>query len=328
MNDNPRLSVIILTRNREEYLTECIQSVRKQKYPDYELVIVDNGSSDGTQEYIRNTLPEAVNIYSDTNLGIAEGRNRGASASRGDLLFFLDDDGTVREPDAFSRSVQTFDRDPDLAVLFGQVRDAETDGPQKCFFSFQTNKSVYPHPVYTDIFRGGVACIRKEIFERVGGFDPSYFMEAEEFDFSLRVLDADGKIRFDPGITLEHARLSTRGPSGRISSFNLRNYLITFWKNLPLLSACLFTLSTLATRMFNALRNGWILWYFRGVFAWLLRMPATFFSKRHCISSSAFKRWLILKSYPVEDYQQIEKHMDINLLKFISISRRNRKQRN
>jgi len=328
MTDQPVISVIIVTHNRKDSLAETVRSVRAQDYTDYEIIIVDNGSEDGTEESIRDAFPDIHCHRLDKNAGAPYGKNTGAEQSSGKLLFFIDDDARLKETDIFSRAVPLFEKDPDLAVVFGKVCEQGSQTvPHKNFFSFQKTETVYPRMVYTPLFLGGITCIRRAAFVEAGAYDSSYFYQAEEFDLSIRILDTGNKILFVPDFTLLHSSHPNHPTPGRTAYLNVRNYLITFWKNFPLCTAMFLSSHCMLSRLVSAAKEHWLLWYAYALMAFLFRLPAVFLKKRKPVSKGTVKRYMLLNSFPFEDFSTLEGHGAFGFWQFLKIHRQNRKER-
>lgn len=88
----PAVSIIVLNYNGKHFLADCINSIKQQTFKDFELILVDNASSDGSVELIKNNFPEVMLIESPTNLGFAGGNNLGVSKANGDLIVLLNND--------------------------------------------------------------------------------------------------------------------------------------------------------------------------------------------------------------------------------------------
>ena len=93
--ENPLVSVVIVTWNRREDVLETVQSVHNQTYPNYEVVVVDNGSTDGTVEALSEADPEVKLVALSENRGASVGRNAGFEAAEGDIVFLLDSDASL-----------------------------------------------------------------------------------------------------------------------------------------------------------------------------------------------------------------------------------------
>ena len=109
--------------NRQEKLVECLTSVREQEYPDKQIIVVDNGSSDKTMNLIREHFPDVELLVLSSNQGVAGGRNRGVEVTRGEICIFLDDDAYFTNPQATYRAVSYFQKDPQLACIAFLIRN-------------------------------------------------------------------------------------------------------------------------------------------------------------------------------------------------------------
>lgn len=117
----PPVSVVIAVYNCARYLGQAIESVLGQTYPRVELIVVDDGSDDGSGEIARRSLPSLRYVY-QPRAGMGAARNRGVGMAQGSFLAFLDADD-VFTPDKLERQMAAFDRDPGLEVVFGHVRE-------------------------------------------------------------------------------------------------------------------------------------------------------------------------------------------------------------
>jgi glycosyltransferase involved in cell wall biosynthesis len=132
MPNNHSLSLIILTRNRCEELLTTLSSLKSQD-TDFELVVVDNGSSDGTPERVREFWPGVVLIELDSNHSVPVGRNGGIGAATGDILVFVDEDASFASfasKDALTRIRKRFEKDPRLGILATNSHLASTGKPE------------------------------------------------------------------------------------------------------------------------------------------------------------------------------------------------------
>ncbi|MCK4851907.1 MAG: glycosyltransferase family 2 protein, partial [Candidatus Omnitrophica bacterium] len=92
MMKQPFFSVIIPTFNRKPFLRKCINSVLEQSYDNFEIIVIDDGSSDGTEELVTSCGDKRINYHYQRNHGVAHSRNRALSFSKGDFAAFLDSD--------------------------------------------------------------------------------------------------------------------------------------------------------------------------------------------------------------------------------------------
>jgi GT2 family glycosyltransferase len=109
------VSVIIPTFNRKDDLLSCLNSLKNSTYPNLETIVVDNASTDGTYDAVKQIFPNVKMVRSEKNLGVTGGRNRGAIESRGDYLLFLDHDMIV-DRRMIEELLKTLKTDPKIGV--------------------------------------------------------------------------------------------------------------------------------------------------------------------------------------------------------------------
>lgn len=174
-----RITVIIPSYNRKKYLIDCLQSVMAQRYAPFEVLVVDDGSTDGTCEIIKGV--EWVQLIQQENAGPGAARNRGASEARGDYLAFLDSDD-LWFPWTLHQYRLAIERHNRPAFLVGRnfyfwdssslSEVAETSIQCTGFVNFFEAYEKYEVPIPTQS-----ACIRRDVFESVGGFGNTHVGE-------------------------------------------------------------------------------------------------------------------------------------------------------
>lgn len=177
---NPLISVIISVYNGEEFLNESIDSVWQQTYSPLELIVIDDGSTDGTAE-IAQQYGSRVRYHFQENQGIGPARNAGIALARGSYLAFLDADDLFT-PERLALQMAAFAADPGLEAVFGhaeQFYSPELDDDFKRKYKFHAK--VMPARISSGML------IKKAAFERVGLFEPyqvaqgiGWFMRAQE----------------------------------------------------------------------------------------------------------------------------------------------------
>lgn len=268
----PRVSVIILSYNRKRHLIDAIESIRAQTYKNYEIIVVDNNSTDGSPDEIERKFPEVRLIRMPYNTGIPGGRNIGIVNSKGDILFFLDDDG-ILEKDGLKKLVDIFDITPEIGIISCKVVN---------YFSGAIDHWPHPKPQskYHDkeflstYFNGGAAAIRREVFQQTGLFLSEFFYSAEEIELSLRLLKKTSyKILYSPSIIMKH-KVRVEKKAGRNTLFySLRNRLCLIWMFFPLSMALEASFVRLISEFAKAIKNNWIFSYFAAIFAFFKRIP-------------------------------------------------------
>ena len=117
-HDSPRISAVIVSWNRRPLLEAAVQSLRDQKYPDLEIVVIDNNSSDDSVPWCVSQ-PDIHLIENHENLGASITRNQGARIATGDYLLFMDSDAEIRTPGGLQRLVDHLERDRTVAAISG-----------------------------------------------------------------------------------------------------------------------------------------------------------------------------------------------------------------
>lgn len=204
---NPVVSVIIPVYNGERFLREAVQSVLDQQYEPVEIVIVDDGSTDGT-EAVARSLPETVRYLRQTNQGPAAARNRGIEHAQGSVIAFADADD-LWPANKLALQLPYLLRDPKIEIVLGriqQVRWSESGAGQ-------TVAEEFAEPAFS--VNLGSALVRKSVFERVGLFDET-MRYSEDVDWFMRAREAGAEIVTLDAVTLlyrQHDENMTRGKS-------------------------------------------------------------------------------------------------------------------
>lgn len=232
------LSIIIVNWNTRCLLRECLDAIKKnQPFFAYETIVVDNASEDDSVATIKNEYPGIRVIENQVNYGFAAANNQGANAAAATLLLFLNSDtrvhpGTLagavsfmeQHPEAGVMGCRTFNRNGSLqATAFafpGKLRIfAYVSGLNRIFkLSRFTDHSALCTPDYV---QGSFLIMRKEVFEKCGGFDDSFFLYFEEIDLCLRVKALGLSIYYNPNISITHYG----GGSGKNSLAGLGHFM-------------------------------------------------------------------------------------------------------
>lgn len=203
----PLVSVIIPVFNGERFLREAVQSVLDQGHSAVEIIVVDDGSTDGTAT-VAKSLQETVRYLYQTNQGPAAARNRGIEHAQGSLLAFADADD-LWPANKLNLQLPYLLRDLKIDIVLGriqQVRLSET-------VNGQTVAEEFAEPAFS--VNLGSAIIRKSVFERVGLFDET-MRYSEDVDWFMRAREAGAEIKTIDAVTLlyrQHEQNMTRGKS-------------------------------------------------------------------------------------------------------------------
>jgi GT2 family glycosyltransferase len=247
---SPLVSILIVTWNRRKDLSRSIESALAQSYPNIEVVVVDNASTDGTAQMVARDFAQVRLVRSATNLGCPCGRNLGFAHCHGKYIYMLDDDGWLSE-DAIEVSVRRAESDESLAVVMSRIHQ------------FQHGQTVLRRPegleapVYLGTFSGGCSLVRRLALEATGYFPNDFSRQAEEFDLMLRLADLGYWCQLEPASVMFHAP-NPVGRSNRVTIFyNLRNGNKTAVRLLPWPWCVLKPAGNIIHALGQAVRHGW-----------------------------------------------------------------------
>ncbi len=191
MDTKPLVSIIIPTYNRKHFVADAIDSCLGQSYDNLEIIVVDDGSADGTAEFIRENYGEAVQLIEQVNQGPGVARNRGIAQASGDFIHFLDADDRLRR-DKIAIGLELFSRLPDVAVIYTHYQFVASDGATP----IETPPfERFSDDVFCELLRQAGCHIlisstmyRIAALREIGGFanDPD-FRSAEDWDLLLRL---------------------------------------------------------------------------------------------------------------------------------------------
>ena len=236
----PKVSIITLNWNGKDDTLECLASLKKLDYPNCVIVVVDNGSIDGSASAIRAQFPEVTIIENKENLGYARGFNTGlqyAYKQGADYFLILNND-TIVDPPAVSELVKAAQGHEKVGFVTGKVYwHAKPDvlqtvgrysDPKKLVGrlvgSGETDHGQYNKEREYDFVDDVFLLVKREVYETVGGYDSHFFLYFEETDWCARVRKAGYSILFTPKARLWH-KGNIGGPSTDLSP--LRHYYLT-----------------------------------------------------------------------------------------------------
>jgi glycosyltransferase involved in cell wall biosynthesis len=190
MNRAPRYSVIVPAFNTAAYVGEAIESVRRQTVADWELVVVDDGSTDDTASVVERVDDPRIRLIRQANAGVSAARNRGAAGCRGEFFHFLDADDRLR-PDALERLGALLAAHPDAGMVYGECVTIDAEG-RICgaygqpIFGPRPSGRILPHLLPGTFISTGMALLRAVTFRRAGGFDQELRL-SEDWELWCRV---------------------------------------------------------------------------------------------------------------------------------------------
>lgn len=241
------MSVIVVNWNGKHFLPDCLGALRRQTFRDFETIFVDNGSTDGSTEYVQSHFPEMKLIALPENRGFTGGNIAGYEHAQGDLIILLNNDteahpcwlqeihnASIQFPDAgsFASKMMYFHRRETIENCGFSVGTAGTtvdlgrdqpDGPQW----------IFPREVFGAC--GGAVVYRRSMLEDIGFLDPDFFMVYEDVDLGFRARLRGYRCMYIPAAIVFHRYRATLGtrPAHQVF-FSQRNIEFVYFKNMPM----------------------------------------------------------------------------------------------
>lgn len=263
------LSIIIVNWNSKEYLRKCIASILVETHGiEFEIVVIDNASFDGSDEMLREYYPQVRFIQSDKNLGFAKANNAASKISVGRNLLFLNPDTEIEDA-AVERLLNLLRSMPSASAVGPKLLNSDKSIQTSCIQSFPTIsnqlldsnalRAIFPRarlwgmkPLFTgnsvptevDAVSGACLMIKRSVFESIGMFSSDFFMYSEDIDICYKLKEAGWKTYFVPeAIVVHHGGGSSSKTSG--NTFSSVMMLESRW------------------RFFRKTRSLWYCWCYR-----------------------------------------------------------------
>jgi GT2 family glycosyltransferase len=243
---NEKVSIILVNWNGKHHLEKCLPSLHNIDYKNVQLILVDNGSSDGSIEFVQSTYPTVEIVSSLKNLGFAGGNNLGYEHATGDYILFLNND-TIVETDFLTKLVHGLSSDPKIGGVQSKIISMDDHSKFDSIGAFLTNTGFlyhygylqtvdkkYDHSIRLYTAKGACMLFRKSVIDKVGLFDPDFFAYFEETDFCHRVLIAGYKILYIPDSVIYHKIGGTSNAMNNafIQFHSFKNRINSYVKNL------------------------------------------------------------------------------------------------
>lgn len=249
------LSIVIVNWNSREFLRNCLTSIRNGASDvAHEIIVVDNASFDGSAQMIALEFPHARFIQSEKNLGFSRGNNLGFSCSSGRKLLFLNPDTEVVGA-ALETLIAFADNHPDVGIVGAKLLNSDLTLQMESIRAFPSlaNQILESHylkcrfprlsiwgmrplfdnsakPARVDVVSGACLLIKREVFERVGGFSTQYFMYSEDVDLCHKVKAAGWATFYVGGAEVVHhgGRSSALSPVSEFAAVLIRESRFQF----------------------------------------------------------------------------------------------------
>jgi len=277
---SPRVSVIILNWNDYHSTAECIESLRKIHYDNYEIIIVDNDSNDNSEERLHKLYPEYRLIQTGQNLGYAGGNNRGIEAAienKSEYILLLNNDTIVSE-DFLEKLIQIAEDNKDGGLYGGKI--LYYNYPEKIWyaggkinwvkgsgFSYGSTKSEIlrnENAIPVTFITGCMMLIRTEVVKNIGLLEEKYFLYLEDTEYSARALRNGYNLYYCPKCIIYHKRDISEERYEVTVYYSTRNRMIFMRENANALQRILFIIY-----IYSVLTIKIILWLVRGKFSFI-----------------------------------------------------------
>lgn len=252
MSSSPLISIVVSNWNRVDDMKLCIESIRKQDYPNLELIVVDNCSTDGSVEYLtklKMNIPYIIEVMATSDNSAMYTLNYGFTRASGEFILVMDNDAELISESTISQLYNYIKSDYRIGAVSCRVMG--DDGNHQTAI----RKRNGTHYTYEEVrnmscidyfeFHGAASLFRTSIFKEVGMYDPDFFIYCNELDTGLKMIARGYRVLYACDIpALHHASPSAR-PTGFRTYYAIRNY-----------SKCINRNFTWPTRTFMVLFNG------------------------------------------------------------------------
>lgn len=262
------INIIIPNYNGLEHLKTCYDSVRQQSFKEYNIVLVDNNSGDGSVNYTKEVFPDSVILELDKNYGFAravnEGINFSLAVSTCKYILLLNNDIEL-DPEFLRKGIETFEKIPEASIIAVKMlnffdRSIIDDcgdfikgkgGSPAARGHGEKDEGQYDKEEFIFGACAGAAFYKKEIFRKIGIFDKDFFAYYEDIDFSFRALLAGYKCFYQPKTVCYHKRGGTSSVAthGFQTEMCERNLVLMRIKNYPLFIYILYQPLFFAARL-------------------------------------------------------------------------------
>jgi len=292
----PKVSIIIPNWNGKRFLEECFDSLQRQTFTNFEVVFVDNGSTDGSGDWMESRYGHWVRIVRNSkNLGFAEGNNVGIRLARGKYIVLLNND-TVVDPRWLEELIKPVEADPGVGMCASKVLSHHQpevlegtgellfrDGLNRARGHLEVDRGQYDLDVEIFYPPGCGALYRKEMLDEVGFLDEDFFAYGEDTDLGIRGRLAGWKCVYVPLAIIYH---KGSGSTGRYSPFKAFHVE----RNRVWVAVKLFPLHLLILNPFYTLLR----LFFQGYGALTHRGAAGQYTREYSLFSLF---WILLKAY-------------------------------
>lgn len=257
-----RLSIIILTMGEKDRLLACLESLRHQLAEGtWQIILVDNSSTDGMDQLLRERFPQLRLIRNRSNVGVSRGRNQGIAAASSDYLLILDDD-TIVQPGSLQAALEYMESHADVGVLGARLENRDGSTQMSCrrfptlwiplasripllgrvpFMRRRLQQHLmtdfdHAQVAEVDYVLGAFQLLRRQVIDSVGTFDERIFFGPEDCDYALRCWRAGWRVVYFPPARVMHRHCRRTRRLGVLMLAHIKGMIWYFWKHRYLVS--------------------------------------------------------------------------------------------
>ena len=292
-----KISVIIVTQNRKELLSLCLNKLGEQQLRPIEVIVLDNGSTIDSELFLRsfdfsNKQITLKKVFFKKNMGLTYARNRGAEKASGEIIVWMDNDTFFEDPSALTLILNEFEKDSDLKILTYPVHEILSDNTERYLIPRPRTPYKYNQEFETSYFLGGANAMRTEMFKKYGMFDEKLVYQLEELDFTYKIARDKIKIKYVPAIEIIHKPPHAKFHSDRFYYFHVRNRIWIACRYLPQPYFTVHISIWIFRLFFKSLIDLKIIAFLKGMIEGILYIPENFKLRKKMKLSRESVQWL------------------------------------
>ncbi len=289
---NPKISVVILSYNEKQWIPKLLESLKKQTFKNYEVIIADNNSTDDTEKFVKNNFSLVKIINNKTNLG-TPGYNPAIKKARGKYIFFIATDMEV-DKNCLKELVNIMESDSKIALCAPKVVNyydhlkVDVNGTWLSHFFYGGAIRNHDMTKPTEVPFYGIGLIRKSVIDKIGVlYDPDYFWYGEDVDLCMKIRLMGMKVVAVPSAVIYHYGFQAQKiwTKGHLTFLIERNQLTNFLRTFSLVNILLYAPLVFGARIAVFIKDLIKLDFNRaqarlGAIAWVLTHPTYILAKR------------------------------------------------
>lgn len=238
------VSIITINYNQTQITCELLRSLSALTYTNYEVIVVDNGSTENPEQIIKQQFAHVQVIVSPTNLGFSGGNNLGIKHAKGDYFFLVNND-TELTPNCIEQLLAMYQKIPDLGIVCPKIRYFEAAQPiqyvgytplnpitarNHTIGQYEPDTGQYKQATPTPYAHGAAMMVSRQAVEKVGMMPEEFFLYYEELDWSEQMRRAGYKIYVEPNATVFHKESVSTGKDSPLKTYYLTRNRILFMR--------------------------------------------------------------------------------------------------